>query len=1114
MTRASGAVLFFLSLWAALPAAAGIGDVDPLYGGGGSYFLPFGRAGAVVLPDGGLLSAHVHETSLILEKTSSTGWVDTAFGTNGRRTLHDVVRRAEGAADATAATALEDGSAYFAFTGQRGSDAYLLRLTPAGDVDPRFGDSGSVRIPVSAIKEKGGAFARVEALAPQPGGGVLALVSAYRDYSPYGCVDALKLIWFDARGSRLIERRLREYSDCLEPLGTRLKPLAHGAVAIDPPTGASGGNLEIFGPTGDTLVLPDPLRAQGGAFASLHGDAAGAGNYMVSASPGGEELRVMHLSPELVLDPGFGSSGNGVVRFPLPPAPVEVSQVDLFVRRGSPYLYALAFHGSAGVQVARLHADGNLDTRLGDEGYIYVPGDRWGFRLQGEQADGGLLLAIAYSSVIRTFGLDGFASPGVIALDMPQGGNQWRAGSDATIRIVRALGSAGAVSVSYSVEGVNTVPPAGPGAGELFWGPDESGAVELRIPVPAAQTQRALAGGAMVRLHSPTGGVLLLGSSVQASILAPPTPAVVSTNAPKGDGGGGAAGPLALLLLTLLVGALRPGMLGAAGVTLDPGFGQGGHIEYASGASRLAAAPEGNLLLVTVESGDLAVARFNPDGQPDGTWASGGVVYSRLSALEAAVRSVRVIDSGGAWVGLAAPAGAVSLPISGGVEIISRHEATLLRIDSAGVPDASFGVHGMVKFDFSAVDGANQSSIVDMAAAPDGGAWVLVAYYRDSYECALGIRIHRLRRDGSSDALFGSAGMLPLVEPDFCYWGGPRLLPLGGGDLLVSSTRTLLRLDAQGRASPIPEVFAQALSGAVRLAAARDRGYVYTATARIAEDLELEVARWHDDLSLDTTFGGAGTGRVTLHFMLRLPDVDYRKLALLVPQGDEPYLYLFADVTSALGGQLIVRLDRHGAVDSTFGFRGTWLTDLYLEPLDQQADGAVVVGISGREAVRLTASPIPSPGRIDRPLSCDYPNSIQGGASGAPVVIRRSLGTQGPVEFDYRAVGAGASRGLAPVTGTIGWADGEEGAKQILIPLEDFTLSLERRSGNATLSCAEYRILAAGIPAAAPTAQAAAGSSPAHPVGGGGAIGGGLPVILLLLSAARALGAQSRSRNR
>jgi len=148
--------------------------------------------------------------------------------------------------------------------------------------------------------------------------------------------------------------------------------------------------------------------------------------------------------------------------------------------------------------------------------------------------------------------------------------------------------------------------------------------------------------------------------------------------------------------------------------TLDASFGSGGLVttsfgdhEYAYGRDMLLQ-PDGKIVLAGMAndadtSQDFALARYNADGTLDASFGSGGLVTSDYGSYEHAFGVVRQVDG---------------KLVAGGIRYNTMNYAmdmALVRYNTDGSPDSSFGSNGLVTTDFGQDDNAYA-----LALQPDG----------------------------------------------------------------------------------------------------------------------------------------------------------------------------------------------------------------------------------------------------------------------------------------------------------------------------------------------------------------------------------------------------------
>ena len=218
--------------------------------------------------------------------------------------------------------------------------------------------------------------------------------------------------------------------------------------------------------------------------------------------------------------------------------------------------------------------------------------------------------------------------------------------------------------------------------------------------------------------------------------------------------------------------------------TLDSSFANGGIFRYEYGnvystdqLRGIALQPDGKIVAagrVTVGNGDpaFAVIRLNPNGTFDSTFGTNGIVVKNFfssidEATEVAIQSDgKILVSG--WV------------TQGGVNNGLTYDFTVLRYDTNGNLDPSFGSGGVVFTDFGGRGDLAQTSVLQ----PDGklvvAGWVSVP--GSQYDFGL----VRYNSDGSLDATFGAGGKVvtPIVGNLGELVRGMALAP--GGKIVVT----------------------------------------------------------------------------------------------------------------------------------------------------------------------------------------------------------------------------------------------------------------------------------------------------------------------------------------
>lgn len=196
----------------------------------------------------------------------------------------------------------------------------------------------------------------------------------------------------------------------------------------------------------------------------------------------------------------------------------------------------------------------------------------------------------------------------------------------------------------------------------------------------------------------------------------------------------------------------------AAGI-LDPNFGSGGKIVLDLGATMdsigtAVLQSDGKIIIAgrtfpsssTNSFADFLVARLNADGSLDNTFGNGGFVKTDFTGGEDGATSVALLPNGKI---IAAGFAQTAIVMN------SRRTAfALVRYNSNGSLDASFGTGGKVHSDF----GAGYERISRMLIQSNGKIIVLGDIPGDNFVIPTRIGLTKYNSDGSIDSSFGTNG--------------------------------------------------------------------------------------------------------------------------------------------------------------------------------------------------------------------------------------------------------------------------------------------------------------------------------------------------------------------
>ncbi|HDS07597.1 MAG TPA: T9SS type A sorting domain-containing protein [Bacteroides sp.] len=184
--------------------------------------------------------------------------------------------------------------------------------------------------------------------------------------------------------------------------------------------------------------------------------------------------------------------------------------------------------------------------------------------------------------------------------------------------------------------------------------------------------------------------------------------------------------------------------------TIDTEFGENGSVsthignQYSIGYS-MAIQPDGKIILAgeTRDSifSDVAIARYHPDGSPDHSFGTAGIVRTTLSETDDFARSVALQSDG-------------KIVVAGSTQQdLSNYDIALLRYLPDGSLDNTFGVNGIVKTDVGIEFGSSVVVQPDQKIIVAGGLTTTTIY---------DFAILRYHTDGILDNSFGNNGLMSI----------------------------------------------------------------------------------------------------------------------------------------------------------------------------------------------------------------------------------------------------------------------------------------------------------------------------------------------------------------
>jgi uncharacterized delta-60 repeat protein len=665
----------------AAPASASAmqGDLDPSFGNGGTVIHPLGalsfdEADAVATqPDGKLVVGGLANRQRAVFRLTSSGDLDRTFGGG------DGIAPTPGEAPAKDVALAPDGS--IVTGGRSGGNFYLARLTPDGSPDPSFGNGGVV-VPALGVAEP-------QAIAVQANGRIVVAGTKQGNF-------------FLAR---------------FRPTGS-----------LDPAFGAGGiVTTDFFAyddAAEDVIVQPD--------------------GEIVAAGTSAGDFVLARYDHEGTLDPGFGSGGRVVTNFGAWEACHRVA-----LGPGGTIVAAGVSNGD--FAVARYLPSGLPDPAFSDDGMAIGPsGGALGLAIQ---ADGGAVVAgsrngdFALARFTSAGDVDGGFGGGLVSVDF--------GAADA----VRDLTVAGGDIVAV---GKSTIGP--------YYNPTDED-VAIAAIQPNGDPDPAY--GEDGKVTTP----LTAGSAVDD---------IAATAAAPGD--------KLVVAGTTSIERIEGTEFAVARFTadgqLDPTFGGDGVVRthFAPGsldsAQDVAVEPNGDIVV----AGSFAVARYLPDGHLDSSFGGDGVVTTpydptHYGSMEA--RAVVVQSDGSIVIGGSSAAGGTFLLAryqpngdldptfgTGGVVTgpLSGYDA---KVDSLALqPDGAIVAGGEYAEDYE----YGRQSLVVARYLPDGT--LDPSFHRFGYLVEFGLKPHCYAASAVAVAPAGK-----IVVGGRCRdWGVYRYLPDGTRD--------------------------------------------------------------------------------------------------------------------------------------------------------------------------------------------------------------------------------------------------------------------------------------------------------------------------------------------
>ncbi len=329
--------------------------------------------------------------------------------------------------------------------------------------------------------------------------------------------------------------------------------------------------------------------------------------------------------------------------------------------------------------------------------------------------------------------------------------------------------------------------------------------------------------------------------------------------------------------------------------TLDNTFGTGGVVQYdyanqGDFGYAVAIQPDGKIVVVgstydiSFFDQNVLVLRFNSNGTIDNTFGTNGVATYNGDNFEDTAYAVAIQQDGKIVI-----VGS-TISISGGHD----DEVLVLRYNTDGTLDNTFGTGGVVKYDY-----ANDADYgYGVAIQQDGKIVITGSSYHPTYND--GLIVLRYNVNGTLDNTFGTGG---IVRYDYQY------------------------ADDRGYGVTIQS------DGKVIVAGCTFNG----------QNFDVLVLRYNSNGTLDSTFGGNG---IVIHNGTANGD-DYGRAVSI--QADGRIVVVGESYNGTDFDVLVLRYNSNGTLDSTFGengivsYNGTANDNDYGLAVAIQTDGKIVI---------------------------------------------------------------------------------------------------------------------------------------------------------------------------
>jgi uncharacterized delta-60 repeat protein len=373
--------------------------------------------------------------------------------------------------------------------------------------------------------------------------------------------------------------------------------------------------------------------------------------------------------------------------------------------------------------------------------------------------------------------------------------------------------------------------------------------------------------------------------------------------------------------------------------SVDTSF-QGGKVMVPVGgtdayAYAMAAQPDGKILVAGTShdhAGDFTVLRFTRDGELDASFGKGGVVTTEVGQSSDIARAVAVDDEGRIVVAGTANSTATKLDFA------------VVRYLADGKLDSSFGDQGKTIVSF----GDDADTAYSLALQSDGKIVIGGDSSQGSSQTGLDFALLRLDTNGKPDPSFGEAGLVTspiakLSARDSIYAlalqtiaGEERIVAAGGeGDFMVARFRADGVLDETfGEQGKVTGLFGSSIGAARALALTPEGDIVVAGHAQH----DFALAKLRKSGSLDAAFGVDGK------VLTAVSKDNWDEAQGLAVEADGKLLVAgwTYEGNSSSGNTALLRYDADGTLDPSFGDAGIVITEVAASTKPDQGSALLI----------------------------------------------------------------------------------------------------------------------------------------------------------------------------